>query len=361
MSKSTIMGLLKEVIYDMYDDNGMLRVSLRGELGNRVLSEAKLELLKNICDLVLNTNIISEPTKMYIRDRNIKVAQINEILNDRAREKSELIERIKDDKKYFEVGGKISINTTQSKITYDRKRLEGLLGSDILTNIIYKEKFSIENYQIVVGELLLKYKNIKPVREELLLNIDKDGYMKEYNGDFMNDFHSILGKYVSSEVKRVENELNSNRAFVGYFNYLLSGASCATEKSKKDREKLIELLSGKNVSYTDISNEITEESEKNKEDLNINYTSEKDNNTVKEIEDKYEIEDIFGKISELNSVGSQEVDKDKLIDKFSISTNKEDDTNIEKELEIKEDDNNNEETEDESYDSVVIKTQHLQF
>lgn len=381
---STIMGMLKQVIYSMYDNNGNLRVKFVGSLADIELSEGRIDLLKNITDLVLNTNIISEETKIYLKDRNIKVSQVNEIINERRKEKKEAIEKKLGNSINYDEYKEVSVNSTQSKITYDRQRLEKMLGSDILTNIIYQRAYNIEEYQIKVGKLLEKYKNIASLREELVLNLKEDCYNKEYNGDFKQDSIKLLKPYIKSEIEQVEKEINNNLDFVGYFNYLLSGVTCSTEEDKENRAFLRALLKGEEINTPEEAETRIEEGslpEDGSEQENISDSSDTNNLNI----DK-EIDDILNNLDEDEELSNEQekiedsiANKKDIIDKFSLDfssmeTNKPEKEEIKEEVEnsSKENKDNSEEKEKkekkENEQSRIdtntqdqIKTQRMQF
>lgn len=384
---STIMGMLKQVIYSMYDSNGNLRVKFVGSLADIELSEGRVDLLKNITDLVLNTNIISEETKIYLKDRNIKVSQVNEIINERRKEKKEAIEKKLGNSINYDEYKEVSVNSTQSKITYDRQRLEKMLGSDILTNIIYQRAYNIEEYQIKVGKLLEKYKNITSLREELVLNLKEDCYNKEYNGDFKQDSIKLLKPYIKSEIKQVEKEINNNLDFVGYFNYLLSGVTCSTEKDKENRAFLRALLKGEEINTPEEAKTKIEEGslpeggslpEEGSEQENISDSTDNNNLSI----DK-EIDDILNNLDEDEKLSNEQeeiedsiANKKDIIDKFSLDfssmeTNKPEKEEIKEEVENSSEenkDNSEEKEKKESEQSGIdnntpdkIKTQRMQF
>lgn len=237
MAKGTILKELKETIYNVMDENGNFRVLPIGELDKRKLSEPRLQLLRNIVDLVLNTNIVCDETKMYIRDRNIKYNQVTEKLNEQPVNKK----------------NPISYNSTVSKIQYDKKKLEAYLGYTIMSDIIVTNK-SIEGYVVKVSELMGKFNDESKLRDNLLLNIEKGTIVTEFddsNGTFGEVFNSTIIGYIKDRVDKVEKELNANKEFVGYFNYLLSGMHTTDENVKRDRENLVGLLKGVNWSDED--------------------------------------------------------------------------------------------------------------
>ena len=244
-TKNSVFKGLKEILYSLYDNNGNERIEYLDPIPRLKLSEARLELLKNICDLALTTDIISDWSKLYIKDRNIKLKNVVEEVNRLNREKMTLV-KVKTGKNVvYEAGGEVSYNTVTSKIEYDRKLFEAALGgSDILVDILYYPSKNIEHYQINVSKLMEKYKGSGDARKKLCLNIENSVYNKTYNGDFVEKYKDVLFTYLESTRLAIEKELNEDKEFVGYFNYLLSGIYTEDTKVQKERKDLLDLLNG---------------------------------------------------------------------------------------------------------------------
>ena len=371
MSKSSILSQLKEVIYSMYDINGNLRVKYVGMLSEHKLSEGRNELLKNITSLVLNTNIISEETKLYIKDRNIKYKQVTELINEKRAMNNELIKISNDNGGIYSIGEPISHNSVISKIQYDKLRLEKFLDYDIITNIVFRPNYNIEHYQLVVGKLLAKYNGVESLRDKLIFNINEENYSKHYIGDFIEEFKDILFIYTKDYVKMVEEKLNKNKDFVGYFNFLLSGVDCPDEKTANDRRLLRDILSN-NISCVNISdncmsvvktqinidkkelvnedtNEVNEDTNDNLDlsELDIVNDNFKDTNTNMLIDLDIE-ENEFDSINNIIDKELNEDTKDNEID------NKKEDNNTDKEFNIDNVDLS-------KIGNVVLKTNRMQF
>lgn len=241
MAKGKVLMMLKEVIYMLYDEHGNKRVEYRGELAKRNLSEARIKLLENLCDLVLNTDIVHDWTKMYLKNRNYKAANVWEKLNDDIKERNERIIKKLGTSGDYHLEQEIDKMKVTNKIQYDQTRLEKELGSDIMTEIIYQDK-DIGPHLMTVTALLCKYKNLPSVRDNIDLDIRKDIFNNKYNGNFIEDYGSTLYTYLKETKKIIEKQLNENRAFVGYFNYLCSESSVSDKSVAKDRELLHKLL-----------------------------------------------------------------------------------------------------------------------
>lgn len=264
MANSNLFMGLKEIIYSMYDSNGNERIVYYEPLSKLDLSEARLELLRNICDLVLNTNILSEYSKIYIKNRNIKLKNVVEEVNRINRDKMKLVKVKTGHDETYEVGGEVTYNHVVSKIQYDQKRLVvDLGGSDIIVNILFYPSKSIEDYQLRVSRLLEKYRVGGNLRDKLTVKIGDSAYSKTYNGNFMDKYKDILYTYLESTRLEVEKQLNENKEFVGYFNHLISGINSEDSQVLQDRRELLDLLNGSST-YDIIK--VQKEEEKSVED-----------------------------------------------------------------------------------------------
>lgn len=269
MAKNKILNSLREVIYSIYDENGNERVKFKGVLSDTDISEGRLDLLKNICRLVLDTDIVCEYTKIYLKNRMFKMSHVHEIVNENIKASNDILRKNNKDEEYFEYVPEMSLVQVQNKIQYDQGKLEKLLGSDIFVDIIRHSRNNIEHYQIVVDNLIKKYKHIEDNRDKLTLNINNNVISKRYDGDFIKDYGNIIYTYLDSTRKLIENQLNSNDNFVGYFNYLLSSIYDDNEKVKRDRDLLNRILKGE-VRDINIEIKITEDNIMDKlKDLDI--------------------------------------------------------------------------------------------
>ena len=326
MANNNIFKGLKEIIYAMYDNRGVERITYFAPISKIDLSEARLTLLRNLCDLVLNTDIISEWSKMYIKDKNITLRSLTDEINRINEEKKQLVKTKVGNETVYAIGGEVSSNTVRSKIEYEQKKLTLALGSkDIIVDILYYPSRSIEEYQIRVANLLSEYRGGANLRDNLNLKFDNKVYTKTYNGNFMDKYENILYTYLESTRKSIEDELSKDSDFVGYFNYLLSGIHTDDKKVLADRRSLIELLSGER--YASILD---------KKELEIEETK-RETGTETELVDKNEeheklAEDIntVDEDDEIIDFGTTESNVDtasSLLNKYSLVSSSEEDTN----------------------------------
>lgn len=246
MSSTSIYNHLRTCFVCLYDENGNERITPIKEIGERNLSEGRLQLLRNICKLVSESDIVSEYTKIYLKNKTYRMTNVHEYINDKIKERNnELIEKF-GEKGNYTLENEVTLKQVQNKIQYDQTKLARELGSDIMTDIIMsKREDNILKYQLRIDEKMLEYGLKTSVRDKLDLNIRNDCVSSIYKGDFINDFGSIIYTYLKATKEDIEKQLNKNDDFVGYFNYLLSTATSDNEKVNTEREILNNILNGK--------------------------------------------------------------------------------------------------------------------
>lgn len=250
MANSNTFKMLKEVIYSLYDNNGNERTTYIGMIKAYNVSEMRVSLLKNIIKVCLESDWFSEETKIYLKNRDLTLKRVNEVVNEQLEN-----ERNNYVGKYglkLNDNGKIKYNNTVSKIMYDQKKLNSKFGGDFMTNIVVQRTVDISNYEVIVNKILSECFGVNSARDNLCFNIRNDIMIKEYDGDFIDKYGDILRFYIKSTIKSMEEMLNNDKLFVGYFNYLLSGISTNDSKVLEDRKRLESLLN------SDISDLIVE-------------------------------------------------------------------------------------------------------
>lgn len=240
MANSNTFKMLKSVIYSLYDNNGNERPSYIGIIKDNDVNEVRIDLLKNIIKVCLESDWFSEETKLYLRNRDLTLKRVNEVINEQLEEN-----RNQYMAKYglsLNDNGKVKYNNTVSKIMYDQKKLNSKFGGDFMTNIVVQKTVDISHYEMIVNKMLIDSLGVDSSRDNLTLNIREGLMIKEYDGDFIDKYGDILRFYLKSTIKSIEEMLNKDKLFVGYFNYLLSGISTSDNKVIEDRKKLINIL-----------------------------------------------------------------------------------------------------------------------
>lgn len=206
MPKLGVFYDIKNIIPDLMDNNGNFRTYPIGVIGKRNVSDYRLGLVKAAIQLILNTNIVTTETKMYISDRYITKRGVNEKLNESREEDN-----------------KIPYKTTESKIAYDKAKIDKLLGPRFFTDILMysNNNSAVTVYETNLLQAMEKYgeSSRSGIREAIALDLDKRLFCKKLDDTKFYEFIKDIGPYLKSHMKAVASGLD--RESVGYFNYLL--------------------------------------------------------------------------------------------------------------------------------------------
>ena len=215
MAKDGFLEYLRGIISDLVDSNGNFRVMPIGMTGRRNLSIDRIKLLQNIIVLVTKTSIVTKETKMYLLDRYISIRGVNERLRDNGKD--------------------IKFSNTQSKIQYDRNKLQKIFGSHVFVDILTGNK--IETYEKTVAEQFIKYSDDGKLRDNIALNIPCDCISTELSDNKFKQFIEVILPYIKSQMQYIEDNLDIESC--GYFNYLLSMPNLSgVDKERADLLKI---------------------------------------------------------------------------------------------------------------------------
>lgn len=203
MRSVSILKHLKVVIADMVDENGNIRAIPISGTGKRGLTNNRIKFIADLIRLVRDTNIINEETRIYIFNKSISIRGVNELLNKNI---------IDEDKKY-------KVNTTISKIQYNKTKLTKIFGESMFRDIL-SNSIDISIYERVLSEQYAKYSNTDEMRENIVLNIPNNCITTEVSDEEFEEFIKIIAPYTKNHIEYIENNI-SNRLY-GYFNYLIS-------------------------------------------------------------------------------------------------------------------------------------------
>lgn len=230
-----MVNTLKKLYYCMVDEHGGYRKVPVGVVYASRCSKDSLKIIRNVLNIVMNSDNISDETKIFIGNRGVSIKDTNEIINDlRAR----VSDRIKDKLK------PLPYNNTVSKIANDNKALSEVISEKFLSDLLYDNIPVKRDLNKLYSELISRFGVCDNNRGNLELNIDSS---KAKKNDYCNneEFFDILSSvecYVKQRREIIEDALNSNKEFVEYFNYLLNSKSLLDDDVVIDRERLLKFL-----------------------------------------------------------------------------------------------------------------------
>jgi hypothetical protein len=233
---SKCLSLLKKVHYSLKDENGVYRDIPISIIGNANTSVEGLKRLKGILDLVLSSDKIYEGTKIFIRNNDMSIKEVyDKVESDYKSQRT--------NKNKIEASGTYS--TVIKKIHNDNEKLIQTFGMDMIQDCIYNRISDFSEFDRKISIFIAEYGTSNNVRNNLMINIDDKPCMcNEYRGS--EDFFEILNSiepYLKERMTIIEEVINKNKEFVGYFNYLLNSISLVDDDIvNSDRERLLKFL-----------------------------------------------------------------------------------------------------------------------
>lgn len=172
--------------------------------GNKEVSKESIEFLRELFIFFIESSFLSNESKIYIKSRASSVRQAIEEYN-----------LILDDE------DKININTAQSKIQYDKRKINRSLEDNMILNaMIYPDKF-IRAYREDLMVLYPKYMKVKEYRDSTVLRLDQNVVVNDISDKDYNDLLKVLSIYSKETISKVEKgEQLLNNDMIGYFNYI---------------------------------------------------------------------------------------------------------------------------------------------
>ena len=256
-----IVNDIKQTYYCLIDEHGNWRDMPIGIVHSSRCCEESIELMKIIITIIVNSNNISDETKLFIIHKGLNIKETNEMINDLREAASDICKkRLKP----------LSYSNTMVKISRDSEQISTIVGDRFFRDLYYNKVPIGRERTKFLNKLIQAYGDCDSIRENLLININstkiaKNGYCN--NSEFFVKLDK-LKPYLVQQKREVEIDINKDKEFIEYFNYLLNKASITDKEVQTDREKLFKFLSKKadkleiNVEQ-DITSRLTED-KKNK-------------------------------------------------------------------------------------------------
>ncbi len=218
---NNILKQLKELISEFVDNQGVIRETPLGRSIKIELSKDRLDFLRQFIDLLINTDYLTEETKVYIKNKYITAEGVYD----------ELKEKYKD----------INLNTVKSKIYYDKvNKIVAKFSEKMLADVIEYKNSDITSYKRVLSEIRNKKCGSK-LLDNIALKLPKpEASMRITEGEF-EEFIEIILPYTRRHMQEISNMLNPQ--VIGYIHWILS-SELLTEVDLKHRAKINEILGG---------------------------------------------------------------------------------------------------------------------
>lgn len=210
---------LKLLIWDFVVDGEILEKPLGRAVKNDLDSE-RVEFLRLFIDLLLNSNYMSEETKIYLSDRYITMEGVQLKLEER--------------------GIDVNINTVKSKVWNDKKKIITDFGEDLFGDIIRYRDVDMASYMDKLNRLQVKYNNVSILKNiDLNLRLDDTSINKSITEEEFQEFLGIIAPYSKRHRRFISD--NIPRSMVGYAMYLLSNNMLFGDDLER-KNTLLELL-----------------------------------------------------------------------------------------------------------------------
>lgn len=219
LPKVDTLGLLKEVVYDFYEDGKVLEEPKFVRLNPNMDQERQL-ILRDLTELMMKTDFFNEEVKIYISGYLINFNGVVDALE------------LKHNKEF-------NVNTVRSKIGYMKTKFEKTFGTDMLKDLLIYFNEDVETYKLKVRGELDKSKGIK-LADFIDLDLETDN-KNETSDDFditddeFDEFLEAIAPYTVKAKEIVSQTIGDE--VKGYFNFLCRNS----DLSEKDMERLNEL------------------------------------------------------------------------------------------------------------------------
>ena len=223
---SNFMKNMQVLNNELLDSNGRLlddpRLStLQG------LEVRRIKFCSDFIQSVMNSKLICDETKFYIRSIGYSVKKAAEMYN----------------KKLEKAGlSLVNYNTYNSKVNYDRVKLEKLFGDNMLDMVLESEKPNLKVYEERLYKALTKHKISSENRDELLLTLPNVVNTTSLSTEQFEKLLKVIRPYTKAYARQVVNQLSSEE--IGYLNYLFNSNIEKFGLDKRNSDKLQELLIG---------------------------------------------------------------------------------------------------------------------
>lgn len=238
------------------------------------LSSEKVKFIKNYLTLIMDTNIVSDTTKLYIRCHSTKAIKpsFEEIIKERNRKG---------------IKPELNINTCLSKVTYDTKKLLRYFPNDMIEKLRNVNTHNITSYQNFLYKAIEKYRPESELSGKLVIELPMSGINDKLSDSEFSDFLKIIEPYSVKFVEQLIKDMPEK--YIQYYNYL----RYVENKSNLDIDrmnKLKKVLAGEKIGAAESleQNEIIEDKdiEFNMNDFEIDEVDK----PMKEIPEKFETE-----------------------------------------------------------------------
>lgn len=213
---------LRVVVASFTDNKGNIVNEFNSYYIKRKLDGRRIDYLRNLVGLILNTNITGLETKIYLKNLNCTVKGVKVIL----------------DREY---GIQSTENRIAAKIYYDKNKIIGAIGERALIDVIEFSNPDMDFYERLLIQAIDKYSCDKLLNKIDIKLPEPEGIVQCISDEDYNEFIDKIYVYT----KKGKNEMSKNISSkaTDYIRYLLSSDSL-NEIDNKRRNEVIEMILG---------------------------------------------------------------------------------------------------------------------
>ena len=210
----------REVYSCFVEANGKILERSVGNIAKRNLDKKREDFLKRYIDLVMNTKIVSETSKLYIRSSLPSVASVIGNYNDMVGESEA-----------------INIKTAQSQVDYDTRKLARYFEDTMINKILTSSSCDLNVYEKQFNLAYADYsKKNKMLTDNLVLKIPRVDIKDTCSDEQFSEIMSLIAPYFKKSIHYVESNLPES---VGYLHYLMTSPISSLTFEDKERYEII--------------------------------------------------------------------------------------------------------------------------
>lgn len=198
-------------------ENPTLKVAGR-DIDNRVI-----EFMEEYYRFLFNSTFLTMASLLWLESNLSSVKKTIELYNESC----------------YEVD-RLNMNTSQTNIMHDKKRLEKYFSPELFKNIMYYPEEHLEEAFETLAQLELKYmKKSKEYRESLVVKVPRTVLCKSVDDNTWELLKQFINCYSKERIKKIERLEDETvvPAVLGYYNYLISN----NRLSEVDKQRLHEI------------------------------------------------------------------------------------------------------------------------
>lgn len=228
---ANILKATKMVYNCFYDEKGLIKSGVTGELARMNLPEENMNFLQRFIEFMMNSKILNEDTRIYLTSVRDTVKGAFEHHNK------------------IDPENPVNIKTGISNVDYARRKIIKYFDDDMLTQVIYYSRSAdLEKYQKQLEEAMGKFSRGSIFEDKVIIRLPKAVSTEQPTEEDINNFKMLIGTYRVIAKQRAEQEMKDQYLqVIGYFNFL----SSKTNRNEAENQVYMDMLNYLNCEPVD--------------------------------------------------------------------------------------------------------------